>query len=149
MWTVGPSPEGLALPPVGATLVPAPETLTVHPIGLGLVTLGGQLTHGPTHGPCSSLPARPSFPAAQLDLFLELKWGLHTAAHWHWPELVGWTEMPAPGLAWPVDNYQVSDRCAEWWFLEVPGHVYTHPAARLQDGGPSSCSASAGLGGTG
>ncbi|XP_070624527.1 uncharacterized protein C1orf159 homolog isoform X4 [Bos indicus] len=27
-----------------------------------------------------------------LDLFLELKWGLHTAAHWHWPELVGWTD---------------------------------------------------------
>lgn len=37
----------------------------------------------------------------------------------------------------PGHDYQVSDRCAEQWFLEVPGHVCTHLAACLQDGGPS------------
>lgn len=137
MWHTGCSPGGLALPPVGATLVPAPETLTVHPVGLGPMPLGGQLTHGPTLSPCSSLPARPSFPSAQLDLYLELKWSLHRAAHWHWPELVGWTEMPAPCSTRPGHDYQVSDMCAEQWFLEVPGHVCTHLAACLQDGGPS------------
>ncbi|OWK08293.1 hypothetical protein Celaphus_00011078, partial [Cervus elaphus hippelaphus] len=41
-----------------------------------------------------------------LDLYLELKWSLHRAAHWHWPELVGWTEMPAPCSTRPGHDYQ-------------------------------------------
>lgn len=133
----GPFTRGLALPPLGTTLVPAAETLIVHPIELGPVPLGGQLTHGPTPSPCSSLPVRPSFPSAQLDLFLELKWSLHRAAHWHWPELVGWTEMPAPGSTRPGHDYQVSDTgvlsSGSWRCLATS----THLAARLQDGGPS------------
>lgn len=151
MWHTGCSPGGLALPPVGATLVPAPETLTVHPVGLGPMPLGGQLTHGPTLSPCSSLPARPSFPSAQLDLYLELKWSLHRAAHWHWPELVGWTEMPAPyaqlGQVMTTKSVTGVLSSGSWRCLATSVHIWL-PVSRMV-GLPTISSASAGLGGTG